>query len=360
MKVFKNIGLRISHFLQVKKESYLQQRIPSQNNTKLNINNTFILPSSFGWSCIGIIVCLFVLGTNFQNNIVLLLCYFLLAMVLLAVFHSYFFFVQHDVAFLEIAPEFENRQPHLPVRINSSLDYKGGVLHFSVLNVIEVSKLLEQKSQIVKIPLPKYKRGVYHCPKVKIMSTYGFGLFKCWTHLSPSLSFYIYPAMQKSAVQLFNASCDTQLSQSRDSQYAISDDLQGIREHQISDPIHHVSWKHVAKGQGMLSKDFVEQKGLSGWLRLIDLEHLGIEKALQCMCYQAQQLDKQHVRFGLDLGKTKILPQEGKAHLQDCLKHLASYELPQKEAQVPEKGRQIPTKEKAHAKLVAPVIGKKL
>jgi uncharacterized protein (DUF58 family) len=330
MKIIKQNWQLISNWITTKRDGWIQKRIPSQNTIKFNINNTFILPSSFGWSCIGIAICLFILGTNFQNNIILLLCYFLLAMVLLAVFHSYFYFVQHELVFLEIAPDFENRKIYLPIKINSSLDYLGGVLNISSANSdkhneneLNISQALP--TQTVKLPLPNYTRGLYNCPKVKIVATYGFGLFKCWTYLTPHLTFYVYPAMQKSAMPLFHANTSTQLTHSSDSQLVISDDLQGIREHQITDPIHHVSWKHVAKGQGMLTKDFSENKGVSGWLRLSDLQHLNIEDALQCICFQVQQLDRDHVKYGLDLGCTKILPQEGQVHLHDCLMQLAVY-----------------------------------
>ena len=100
MKLIERKIKRCTKWALSKRDRWLLNRIPSENSIQLNINNTFILPSSFGWSCIGIIVCLFVLGTNFQNNIILLLCYFLLAMMLLAVFHSYYYFIQHQINFL--------------------------------------------------------------------------------------------------------------------------------------------------------------------------------------------------------------------------------------------------------------------
>jgi len=141
----------------------------------------------------------------------------------------------------------------------------------------------------------------------------------------------VYPALKKSAVRLYKANEEAELIDASDSQYAISDNLQGIREYLPTDPIHHVSWKHVAKGQGMLTKDFSENKGVSGWLRLQDLSQNGTEDALRCLCYQVQQMDKDHVQFGLDLGITQILPNQGQRHLEACLEQLALY--PKEQAQ---------------------------
>lgn len=306
------------------KKAWLKKRVPKDNCIQLNINNTFILPSSFGWASLGIVVCLFILGTNFQNNIILLLCYFLLAMVLLAVFHSYFFFVQHKINFLPIQADYENRQLYLSIQVDSKQDYQGGNIQFKV-NKNQIVCSPESSQTAVKLPLPRYKRGRHKCPPVTMRATYGFGLFTCWANLSPRLSFYVYPSVQKSKIHLFNANADADLTHASDSQVAISDDLQGIREYQQSDPIYHVSWKHSAKGQGMLTKDFTENKGVSGWLRLADLQSQGTEQALRCLCYQIQELDKDQVQFGLDLGDTKILPNEGPKHLQECLVRLAMH-----------------------------------
>ena len=341
---FKRARRKLYQYYVKKRNKWLKKRIPSNNSIQLNINNTFILPSGFGWSVIAIAMSLFVLGTNFQNNTILLLCYFLLALLLISVFHSFFYFTQHRINFNAIKPDFENRQFHLPIAINSTQEYKGGALHFSIAHTDELkaSKTTQQctvfmqtqhsslttkqaSTNSIKLPLPKLSRGIHACPPVTVACTYGFGLFKCWTHLTPNLQIITYPSMKRSVLSLHKTTSATDSAQPSDSQYAISDNLQGIREYQITDPIHHVSWKHVAKGQGMLTKDFSENKGVSGWLRLADLAHLSDEEALQCLCYQIQQLDKDHVQFGLDLGPTQILPQQGLTHLSDCLLQLALF-----------------------------------
>ncbi|MGB3726692.1 MAG: DUF58 domain-containing protein [Glaciecola sp.] len=329
------------------RRKWLTKRIPSQNQIKLNINNTFILPSGFGWSIIGIATCLFVLGTNFQNNTMLLLCFFLFSLVFLSLFHSFFFFAQHTLHFHPVKPDYQNRSSRLPIEISSSKQYCGGKLVFSVnkqnlslqngvistsqspktvtVNLTHTNTELASGSQHLKLPLPRFYRGLHRCPQITVSTTYGFGLFTCWSHLTPDMELVVYPSIKKAPMVLHHTTQDLELAESSDSQQVISDNLQGIREYQITDPMHHVSWKHVAKGQGMLSKDFTENKGVSGWLRLQDFGNVNLEDALSYLCYQIQELDKDHVQFGLDLGITQILPQQGREHLQHCLLQLACY-----------------------------------
>lgn len=319
------------------RRKWLGKQSSNKNKIQFNINNTFIMPSGFGWVIIAISISLFILGTNLQNNTILLLCYFLGAMLLLSVFHSFFYFTQHTILFTPIQADYENRQFHLPIQIQSLYNYEGGSLKISVKNT-KLRPFVKSKTPIprfdvntnsplthFKLPLPPQVRGIHQCAKITISAHYGFGLIRCWTHLSPQLNIVVYPKMKKSPLILNHSNSEHQLAISSDSQYAISDNLQGIREYQTSDPIHHVSWKHVAKGQGMLTKDFNENMSLTGWLRLSDYIHLGIEEALQCLCFQAQQLEKDHVHFGLDLESNTILPNQGKQHLEECLHQLAIY-----------------------------------
>ncbi len=313
-------------WLKSKHALWLKQRIPESNTTQLNINNTFILPSAFGWSCIGIVICLFILGTNFQNNVILLFCYFLLSLVLLSVLHSYFFFVQHKLIFSDITPDFENRRFFLPLKVCSTLRYQGGELFFKASS--KGKKIsVGNDCTTAEILLPAFKRGIHPCPKLSIYSSYGFGLFTCWTHLTPKKEVCVYPAIKKTPLILHKADIDSTLQNSSDTQYMISDNLQGIREYKDTDPLNHVSWKHLAKGQGMLTKDFNENTGVSAWLRLSDYMQLGEENALQALCFHIQQLDKDHVAYGIDLGSTKTLPQSGPQHLRHCLELLATYKL---------------------------------
>jgi len=320
---------------------WLNKRIPSTRQIKFDIGNTFIMPSGFGWSVIGIAATLFVLGSNLQNNTILLLCYFLIALLLLSVFHSFFYFTQHQISFSSIQADFENRIFHLPLVVQSTEEYTGGSLIFSVHShaltysknkptALAQSRIIQTlpmtgKSQNLKLALPSLVRGIHKCPQITVQARYGFGLFTCWTHITPALSIVVYPSMKKSTLITHKSSSDREFAQSSDSQYAISDNLQGIREYQATDSLHHISWKHAAKGQGLLTKDFKENVSFTAWLRFNDFNDVDQEEALQRLCYLIQQLDKDHVNFGLDLGSTQILPNQGSQHLNDCLYQLALF-----------------------------------
>ena len=161
--------------------------------------------------------------------------------------------------------------------------------------------------------------------RIKIECYFGFGLFRCWSYLQPKHKILVYPRAIKSPIQLYPSNKDNDNTLAQTPMKLQSDNLQGIRNFVDTDPINHVSWKHMAKGQGMLTKDFSENAGVSGWLKLSDFTQGDLETGLRKMSYQIQHLSQEQVIFGLDLGVTKILPQTGYAHLKNCLLQLATF-----------------------------------
>ena len=106
-----------------------------------------------------------------------------------------------------------------------------------------------------------------------------------------------------------------------------TEDLQGLREYRDTDPIHHVSWKHYAKGQGLLTRDFSEKAAVSGWLNLSDYLKDDLELALSELTYQVIELSTQDATYGLNLAHHQIMPNSGSEHKEQCLEALANYSL---------------------------------
>ncbi|WP_371194529.1 DUF58 domain-containing protein [Glaciecola sp. SC05] len=309
-----------------RRNHWLDKRIPAQNKSRFNLTNTFILPSSFGWAMVAIVLFLFILGTNYQNNIVLSMSYFFSALLLLSLFHSYQYFTQHELSFSPFEPEFENRDITLKCQLLSTQQYPAGEFLLSSMGrQLQYSLEKEYESTHLSLNLPPMTRGLHMCARIKVECYFGFGLFRCWSYLQPQHRILVYPIAIKAPIKLHPSNKNNENTLAQTTIKLQSDNLQGIRNFVATDPIHHVSWKHMAKGQGMLTKDFSENAGISGWLKLSDYIQGDLENGLRIMSYQIQHLSQEQVVFGVDLGATKILPQTGYAHLQNCLFQLATF-----------------------------------
>lgn len=308
---------------------FVVKKSASNEHAKFHLQNTFIMPTKFGWSIIGVALCLFVLGTNYQNNVILGVSYLLVSIILLAIFHNYFFFIQHQIKLDTIESDFENRRLKLRGTIFSQGRYCGGEIKLKISKDIYRLQVTANSDapQPFTVKLPKYKRGIHKLPVVTVRASYGFGFFYCWSYILYQQPLVVYPSIERAPSILHNQTDKAAGSVKTASQLATSDSLQGIRPHVKTDPIYHVSWKHVAKGQGLVTKDFFEKAGATGWLKLTDYQHVDCERALKIICYQVQELSKTNAVFGLDLGTTKVLPNNGDNHLVECLTQLAAYDI---------------------------------
>jgi uncharacterized protein (DUF58 family) len=317
----------MSTWKQKRIDKWLTKRIPPSNAYQMNVKNTFILPTRFGWAMVGLICCLFVLGTNYQNNVILMFCYFVFAIQLLSMFHSYNSFVQYHLQFRPFEPHFAN--DNVSFRVKLSADPNRSGLHASSNIAVynqdhSIYHYLNEGENVVDLGL--YKRGTHHVGRVSVESIFPFGLFKCWTHLSVPYSLLVYPR-PISGPQKIRELAQKGDTGAKTGANVTTEDLQGLREYRDTDPIHHVSWKHYAKGQGLLTRDFSEKAAVSGWLNISDYLQDDLELALSELTYQVIDLSSQDATFGLNLGHHQIMPNTGGEHKEQCLEALANYSV---------------------------------
>lgn len=318
-------GALMKSWTQTRIDKWLDKRIPANNTYQMDVNNTFILPTRFGWAVTGLMTCLFILGTNYQNNVILMFCYFVFALLLLALFHSYTSFVQYNISFRPVDNCFANQQVQLSFELSrkpnrSSLHSLSNIAIYS--NRYPIYEYLENGSNTIAIC--SLARGRHQLDRISIESIFPFGLFRCWSHLTVPGQFYVFPSPIPCRLKLRQQQSQGKTGH-QTSVLVTSEDLQGIRDYRDSDPIHHVSWKHFAKGQGLLSKDFSERSAISGWLHFIDYFTENVEHALGETTFQILELSNQDANFGFSIGNQQIMPSSGMQHQQQCLEAVALY-----------------------------------
>ncbi|WP_308874309.1 hypothetical protein [Thiothrix subterranea] len=70
-------------------ERWVQQRLPAARVTTLNQRKIFIVPSKTAVGLLMLIALLFLLGINFQNSLVYIICFWLLSLLLLTIFYTW-------------------------------------------------------------------------------------------------------------------------------------------------------------------------------------------------------------------------------------------------------------------------------
>lgn len=307
---------------------WLDKRIPAANRFKLDHKSIFIFPSKFGALFLFLCFGLFLLGTNYQNNLMIILCYFLVSLFLLNLFITYVNFSKLDLQLGKTHNGFANDSIQVPIWFNQSEQEKqrpNGDIQIGFFNQANFLTLdLDDFSNPAYLALSCGKRGSLKLPRVTVCSYYPLGLFRCWTHLAFQADLLVYPTPLVAPTSLHN-SFENQGDNGHQEQTLGYDDFDGLTPYKKGDPLNHVAWKQLAKGQGMISKQFSSQRSNSGWLVLRKENPSSIEQQLSQICYQIMELSKQERCFGLNLGCTQILPSRGNDHQKACLQALALF-----------------------------------
>ena len=319
---------------------WLSRRIPQHQHQQINHSNIFIIPSRFGASLVLFMLLLFLLGTNYQNNVIILLSYLLVSFFIVVLIHS--FLNLSGLRFYAATPlqGFVGSQLQFPLTITSTKARFNIAFSFAQMSGLakqnstpsaqkSVMQLAEGEQQIL-VPYNVDKRGEYELGRMLIISEYGFGLFKTWTRLDFGQKITAFPkpiadsaSYTQSQEKSENTSEDTESYQ--DSFQPGQDEFHQLQHYQQGEPLSRVAWKQVARGQGWLTKQY--QQALSGKLQL-DFDRLPagtLEQKLSWLSYAIKDCNQQQMAFSLKLPNQMIEHDHSAEHTLRCLTALARF-----------------------------------
>ena len=346
---------------------WLNKRIPAANEHHLDLNSIFILPTGFGWSFILLSLCLFLLGTNYQNNLMLLLSYLCLSIMLLTLFYTHQNFARLALKALPVEPFHADKEGLLHLRIiahkngsttpcfgelqcawlDSEHAYKSGAKpigkenkarqsSFHVALGEEKSSALEEDKfasqdkskrplQSFSIPIHIAKRGRFTLGRLTISCDFPLGLYKCWTHIDFSQQVTVYAAAQEGPVTIDNVASDDVATSTMQNKNATSnEDFYALNDYEVGQPLNRVSWKHVAKNGNWVSKSFTSLSPNSHVLSYAD--SLDTEAAISTLTHAVMHWAQSDRTYGLRFKTINILPNQGAKHMHECLEALACFD----------------------------------
>jgi len=340
---------------------WLIRRIPQDSHQQINHRNIFIMPTRFGASFLFFLLLLFLLGTNYQNNVIILISYLLVSFFIVVLHHSFFNLSGLRFQATSSLQGFVGSQLYFPIVIISTktrfnirftFDQPAGLTeeNFAIDNSnhtsgksvtknitsveispsdIAVAQLVVGKNN-VRVPYRVCLRGEYALGRVLIVSEYGFGLFKAWTRLDFAQKITAFPkpvayAWSDSPQSGSSEEVQNNLESYQDSFQPGQDEFHQLQHYQLGEPYSRVAWKHVARGQGWLTKQY--QQALSGKLQL-DFEQLPtgtLEQRLSWLSYAIKDCSEQQVAFSLKLPNQTVDYDNSAQHTLKCLAALSRY-----------------------------------
>jgi uncharacterized protein (DUF58 family) len=319
-----------SHFINKRFNKWLIKRMPATKEICLNSNNTFIFPSKTGLHFLISCFILFLLGTNYQNNLILFLVFFLCSFMITCLLFSYQNLAGLTLRAIEPEAQFAATDCQFKLRLQQSLRSAQDV-SFSFQHTSSNLHAVVKKDSVVLYGYSD-KRGYFNPGRVTVRSRFPFGLFNVWTHLDLDFKVLLYPQPIENKIQE-KRSMDNLQDNSAFQSIAGVDQFSTLKNYQQGESLKSVAWKQLAQGRGWLSKQFEQSAGGDVLLDINNLHHLPMETRLSFLSYQVIELKRMNQRYSLMLNNNTIVTGIGNTHEKQCLQALALFDLPLSELQ---------------------------
>ena len=318
-------------------EHWLARRIPARKEHQLNSRNIMIYPTRFGLSYLAFVVLVFLLGTNYQNNIILLFSYLLASLFISVMLHSFYNFSQ--LRFYSMAKQqgYADDTLYFPIKITAEKTHYDINVHFTdrTLNSqVETIVQCQQGSQEINLAYKSSKRGKHYLGRVTLFSEYSLGIFKSKTVLDFGHYAMIYPKPKSLVTGQYQLSAqpdEPSIESYQTTNIAGTDDFSELKHFVRGESRARTAWKQLAKGQGHYSKHYQASQGQLRWLKLSDMPSNDVETQLCYLSFLISELTATNQSFGLALcadsnnKSMNIPPSAGFKHQQACLTALALY-----------------------------------
>lgn len=308
---------------------WVDKRTPRTLQAQLNRKNLYIFPNLTSLLYLGVSLVIWLLGTNYQNNLILGLSYLLFSIFVVSINHAFANLAGITVRFVGARPAFAGEPASFTLELNCTnkagcdnleLRWQSGTKSGET----QVITLNQAEPQQVIVRAQSAQRGYLRPGRLLVQSRFPLGIIRCWTWLNLDATALIYPAP---------ISCDEPQAQASDGReeggtsQRGGDDFSGLRDYQAGDPIKHIAWKQFAQDKGLFTKEYDAYFSAEKWLDWNGLNQTQ-ELRLSGLCYWALEYERRLVPYGLRLPGLELAPALGEYHQHAVLAALAEFNLP--------------------------------
>ena len=313
-------------FIEQFRQSIFNKLLKSKHRTneiELKHKTIYVLPSKLGGQFLLIALLNFVMGINYQNNLILAMAYLMVVVLVFTILTGYKNVRGLSVNYLFVNESYAPKAPFARFQVQAKS-------HCELVKLVnknvesETVSLQSKETKTVEIALKCSDRGAYDFDRIKIISHFPFGLVSVWSYIEPISTVFVYPqpiTSEKLDTQLHendeHDGDNAQVKAGNDDFYQLAPFVQGTA-------LNKVSWKHYAKTQQLLTKEFTSDASQELALNFNMLTGNN-EHRLSQLCFLVNQLTDQHMAFSLTLPNKHIAKGLGVHHQRACLQALAEF-----------------------------------
>lgn len=326
LTLFNSVGDKLSQPFRRWLQYYLQRSVPRQNQICLTHKKLFIFPTKSGWLFLLAMVLIWLLGTNYENNLALAFSFLLLALFLVTIVHTFNNVYRLQLAYVGSQAVFVGEQSQVKISLDAGRSSRQAISLGWRDHTASVVGLERQQGQIISVPVTTSERGHYRPPRLLLQSTFPLGLWRCWSNIDLNVVILSYP--KPIAVESAMHRVDQAGEGSRRA-FQGDDNFDALYQYQAGDSLKHIAWKNYAQGRGLYSKKYVGYESDELWLEWQSLSQFDVEGRLSRLAYLALAAEQKQTPYGLRIPGGDLAPALGREHLQQVLSRLALFQPPE-------------------------------
>ena len=309
-------------------QRWVYRRLPAARKTRLDNNRLFIFPTREGFLFGVLLIVLWLVATNFENNLVFGATFLLSAIFVVGIFHT---FLNLSGLYVEAGhshPCFCGGQAQFGILLSQkghryrdsiSLRYPSSEQKTVSLPTTELVE--------VSLAVSANKRGWLEPGRVTVETRYPLGLLRAWTHLDLNMRELVYPEPINAQGRLTS----TGSGQGVNEMTGGREDFRGLEKYRTGEPLSHIAWKHYAREQGLHTKHYSDPMDEQVWLDWDAFPGMDEEARLSRLCGWLMDVSPGQTLYGLRIPGVEILPSRGEVHRNKVLRELALFNQPERD-----------------------------
>ena len=303
-----------------KVQAWMSRRLPPTRSVVLNQKRIFIFLSAEGVLFSVLLLITFIAGVNYANNLILGFCFFLGSILVVSIHHTFAHLsgLKVSVLYGEDSAVGGTASYHIQLSATGQRPHRqllvtwGG--HSRLLDAV-----LAPQTEVFALDTPK--RGQFFPERLKISTVYPLGILRAWTYVQFDESVWVAPASLACDLPRHSrvAALDDDAVERVDGQ----DEFEELKSFVPGESMARISWGHLARGQGLLSKRFTDAQGQDQVLDYASMPARDHESKLSQLAYWVREFERQQIAYELILPTARLPIGSGREHAKQALRLLA-------------------------------------
>lgn len=295
-------------------------RRPEHLPSRFDRRRIYVLPTRFGLFVAALLSAMLLGALNYNNNPALLLALLLATVSIASAISAHLQLSGLQVDAVSAEPVTAGAPLRLRISLSRTDTRARRGLHVEHDGVAAFGHLVDSDQIEVDLDLPTHQRGWFDLSRIRIATTQPLGLVRAWSWVWPETPLLVYAAPEAHAPALPESGGDPLHTRV----HASGDELHQLRPYRPGDPTRSIAWKHSARRDTLLVREYEKPIGVEVVLDWWRLAPLGTEARIARLARWVDLAEREGRRYTLTLpGQPVLGPGNGSAHHHLCQRALA-------------------------------------